>query len=145
MVRIPPTSGGKDELLPNTADLRADRHLIMWGTVIHKNIPVFDTKLTTCLRVRVRFVSSYLAADKHFPVNPREITGPPNISLVFVAYTDNQGWYITSNQRGQTFVQNLNRIISKPNVAPWKILYCTPNCMPINLMFQGNFLLTHKF
>ena len=43
----------------------------------------FITKLT--LGLRVGFISSHLAADKLFPVNPRAITGPPKISLLLEA------------------------------------------------------------
>ena len=32
--------------------------------------------------------------------------------LVLVTYTDGLGWNITSNQQGQMFIQNLNRIVS---------------------------------
>ena len=101
--------------------------------------PVSATKLT--LGHRVGFISSHLTADKLFPVNSREITGPPKMSLLLeakcmpaliikprftlVTHTDDLGWYITSNQQGQMFVQNLNRIFSEPNVAPGQILYCT--------------------
>ena len=60
------------------------------------------------------------------------ITGPPKISLLLeaksmpaliikprlnlVTHMDDLGWYITSNQQEEMFVQNLNRIVSKPNV-----------------------------
>ena len=37
------------------------------------------------------------------------------------------------------FVQNLNRIVSKPNVTPGQILYCTTDCIPIDLMLIENF------
>ena len=37
------------------------------------------------------------------------------------------------------FVQNLNRTISKPNVTSGQILYCTTDCIPVDLMFQKNF------
>ena len=43
------------------------------------------------------------------------------------------------------FVQNLNRIVSKPNVMPGQILYCTTDSIPVDILFQENFLLTHKF
>ena len=39
---------------------------------VHKNIPLSDTNLT--LGLRVGFISSHLASDKLFPVNPRSIT-----------------------------------------------------------------------
>ena len=59
--------------------------------------------------------------------------------LILVKHTDDLGWYITSNQQGQMFIQNLNRIISKPNVVSEQILYCTTDCIPVDLMFQENF------
>ena len=97
----------------------------MRGLDIHKNSSVSVTKLT--LGLRVGFTSSYLTANKLFPVNPRAITGPPmsllleaksmpaliiKSRLIFVTHTDDLGWNITSNQQGQKFVQNLNRIVS---------------------------------
>ena len=125
----------------------------MRGLDIHKNIPVSVTKLTIMLRVA--FISSLLTADKHFPVNPREITGPPKMSLlleaksmpaliiksrlILSAHTDDLGWYITFNQQLQMFVQNLNRIVSKPNVTPGQITYFTANSIAIDLMIQENF------
>ena len=59
--------------------------------------------------------------------------------LVLVTHTDDLGWNITSNQQGQMLVRNLNRIVSKPNVTPGQILYCTKDCMPVDLMFEENF------
>ena len=104
----------------------------MMGLDIHKNIPVSVTKLT--LGLRVGLICSHLTVAKLFPVNPRAITGPPKVCLqleaksmpaliikqrlIFVAHADDLGWYITSNQHGQMFVQNLNRSVSKPNVMP---------------------------
>ena len=38
--------------------------------------------------------------------------------LILVTHTDDLGWNITSNQQGQMLVQNLNMIVSKPNVMP---------------------------
>ena len=67
------------------------------------------------------------------------------LRLIRVAHTDDLGWYITSNQQGQMLVRNLNRIVSKPNVTPGQILYCTTDCIPVDLMFQEIFLRTHKF
>ena len=105
---------------------------LMRGQDIHKNIPVSVTILT--LGLWVGFISSHLTEDKLFPVNPRAITGPLNMSLqleakimrsviilprlMFVAHTDDLSWNIASNQHGQMFVQNLTRIVSKPNVTP---------------------------
>ena len=99
---------------------------------MHKNIPVSITKLM--LGLRVGFINFHLIVDKLFPVNPRVITGPPKMSLlleaksmpaliikprfILVMHTDDLGWYITSNQQGKMFVQNLNRIVRKPNVTP---------------------------
>ena len=64
----------------------------------------------------------------NFPVNPRAITGPPNMSLlleakstpaliikpklILVTHTDDLGWNITSDQNGQMLIQNINRIVS---------------------------------
>ena len=59
-----------------------------------------------------------------------------------VTHTDDLGWYITSNQQGKMFFQNLNRIVRKPNVTPRQFPYYTTNNIPIYLMFQENFL-TH--
>ena len=58
---------------------------------------------------------------------------PP--AIIHVAHTDDLGLYITSNQQGQVFVQNLDRIVSKPNIASGKILYCKTDWIPIDLMF----------
>ena len=98
---------------------------------------------------------SHLTSDKLFPVNPRAFTGPPKMSLlleakripaliikprrILVTHTDDLGWSITSNQQGQMFILNVNRIVSKPNVAPGQILYCTTDCIPVDLMFQEKF------
>ena len=73
-----------------------------------------------------------MTVDKLFPVNPRAITGPPKMSLlleaksmlaliikprfILVTHTDDLDWYITSNQQRKMFIQNLNRIVRKPNV-----------------------------
>ena len=113
------------------------------------------------LGLRVGFISSHLIADKLFPINPREITGPPRMSLlveaksmpaliiktrfILVTHPDDLGWYITSNQQGKMFVQNLDRIVRKPNVMPRQFLYCTTDSIPIDLMFQETLILTHKF
>ena len=121
--------------------------------VIHKNIPVSVTKLT--LGLRVGLIISHLSADKLFPVNPRAITGPPKMNLLLeeqslpalivkprltlVTHTDDLGLYITSNQQGQMFVQNRNKIVRKLNFAPGQILYCTCDFIPVGLMFQVNF------
>ena len=117
--------------------------LLMRRLGIHKNIPVSGTKLT--LGLLVCFISSHLTADKLFPVNPRAISGPPKISLLIeaksmpaliikpriflVAHTDDLGCNKTSNQQQQMPIQNLKRIVSRPNVSPRSILHCTPNCI----------------
>ena len=116
-------------------------------------IPISINKLM--LGLRVRFISSHLTADKVFLVNPRAITGSPKTSLlleakstheliskprlILVAHTGDLRWYITSNQQVQMLFQNLNRIVTKPNVPPGQILYCTTDCISIDLMFQENF------
>ena len=46
-------------------------------------------------------------------------------TFILVMNTDDLGWYITSNQQGKMFVQNLNRIVRKPNVAARQFPYCT--------------------
>ena len=120
---------------------------------IHKNIHVYITKLM--LGLQVNFISSHLTVDRLFPFNPRAITGPPKMSLlleansmpalmikpmlILVTHKDDLGWYITSSQQRQMFVQNLNKIVSKPNVTPGQIPYCTSDSIPIDLMFQENF------
>ena len=124
----------------------------MWGLNVHKKIPVFIAKLT--LGLRVGFINSHLIADKLFQVYQREITSPPEMSLlleaksmpaliiksrfILVTYSDDLGWYITSNQQGKMFVQNLNRIVRKSNVTPRQFSYCTTYSIPIDLMFQEN-------
>ena len=111
----------------------------MRGLDSHKNINVSLTKIT--LGLREGFISSNLTADKLFQVNPGVVTGPPKMSLllearstpaliikprlILVACTVDLGWYITSNQQLQMFIQNLNRIVNKPNVIPGQILYFT--------------------
>ena len=90
----------------------------MRGMNIHKNIPVYVTKLTFIFRVG--FISSHLKADKLFKVNSSAITGPQKMSLlleaksmpaliiklklILVTHTDDLCWCITSNQQGQMFV-----------------------------------------
>ena len=99
---------------------------------IYKNIPVSGTKLT--LGLRVGFIGSHLTVHKHIPVNPRAITGPTKMSFlleakcvpaliikprhILIAHTDDLGWNKTSNQQQQMLIQNLNRIVSRPNVMP---------------------------
>ena len=120
---------------------------------IHKNIPVSGTKLT--LGLRLCFTSSHFTVNKLFPVNPRAITGPPMMSLLLeaksmpaliikprlnlVANTDDLGGNKTSNLQQQMFSENLDRIVSEPNVTSGQILHCTTNCISINLMFKENF------
>ena len=93
--------------------------------------------------------------DKPFPINPRAITGPPKMSLlleasrmpaliikpklILVTHIDDLGWNITSNQQQQMLIQDLNRMVSRPNITPGQILYCTTNCIPIDLMFKEHF------
>ena len=93
------------------------------------------------LGLRVGFISSPLTVDKFFPVNPIAITDPPKMSLllearsmpaliikprlIIVPHTDNLGWNKTTNQQQQMLIQNLNRIVSRPNVMRRQILHCT--------------------
>ena len=120
---------------------------------VHENIDVSDTKLM--LFLRVCFISSDLTVNKLFPINQRAITGPPKMSLlleiestsaliieprlILVTHTDDLGGYITSNQQGKMLVQNLHRIVRRPNVMRGQIPHCTTDCIPINLVFQENF------
>ena len=121
----------------------------MRGLNFHKNIPVTITELT--LGLRVGSISSHLIVDKLFPVNQRAITGPPKMSLlleaksmpaliikirfILVMHMDDSGWYITSNQQRKMFVQNLNRIVRKPNVTLRQFPYYCTDSIPIDLMF----------
>ena len=125
----------------------------MRGLDVHENIDVSDTKLM--LGLRVCFISSDLAANELFPIYPRAVKGPPKMSLllevestsaliieprcILVIYTDDLGGYITSNQQGKMLIQNLHRIVRRPNVMPGQIPHCTTDCIPINLVFQENF------
>ena len=75
------TNGSNHDLDPNIADLK-------WtttneGTGHSSELPVSVTKLTFGLRVG--FIGSHLTVDKLFPVNPRAITSPPKMSLLFEA------------------------------------------------------------
>ena len=130
---------------------------LMRGLNVHKNIHVSITKLT--LGLRVGFISSHLIADKLFQINPRTITGPSKMSLlleakskpaliikprfILIMHTDDLGWYITSNQQGEMFVQNLNRIVRKPNVTRKQFSYCTTDNIPIDLMYRAKFSYSH--
>ena len=125
----------------------------MRGLNVHKNIPVSITKLT--LGLRVGFISSHLIEDKLLSVNPRSITSPQKMSLlleaksmpaliikprfIHVMHTDDLDWYKTSNQQGKMLVQNLNRIVRKPNVMLRQFPYCTTKNILIDLLFQENF------
>ena len=65
--------------------------------------------------------------------------------LILIEHTHDLDWFITFNQQGQMLVQNHNRIVNRPNVMPGQYLYCNTHCIPINLMFEENFLLALKF
>ena len=130
----------------------------MRGLDVHENIDVSDTKLMFGLRVCL--ISSDLTANKLFPFNPRATTGPPKMSLllqvestsaliidprlILVTHTDDLGGYITSNQQGKTLVQDLHKIVRRPNVTPGQVPHYTTESIPTNLVFQETFLLTHK-
>ena len=52
------------------------------------------------------------------------------------------GWpWVKHNvqQQGQMFIQNINRIVIKPNVMIGQILYCTTDCIPVDLSFGENY------
>ena len=96
-----------------------------------------------------------MTANKLFPINQRAVTelstedesGPPKMSLllevestsvliieprlILVTYTDDLRGYITSNQKGKMLIQNLHRIVRRPNVTPGQIPHCTIECIPI--------------
>ena len=51
-----------------------------------------------------------------------------NQAWLNLVHSDDLGWYITFNQQGQMLVQNLSRIVSRPNLTKQgQILYCTTN------------------
>ena len=130
----------------------------MRGLDVHENIDVSDTKLM--LGLRVCFISSDLIVNKLFPINPRAITGPSKMSLllevestsaliieprlILVTHTDDLGGYITSNQQGKMLLQNLHRIVRRPNVTPGQIPNCTTDLSQLTWCFRKTFLLTHK-
>ena len=120
---------------------------------IHNNIPVSDIKLM--FGIWVGIISSHLTADKLFVANPRAFSDPPKMILLLdaksipaiifkpllflVAHMDNLDWNMMSNQQQQMLIKFLNRIVSRPNVMSGQILYCTTNCILIDLMFKENF------
>ena len=59
--------------------------------------------------------------------------------LGFICIDANFGLHITSNQQRQMFVQIHNTIVSKPNVSQGQILYCTTDCIRVDMIFQENF------
>ena len=75
-------------------------------------------------------ISNIFNLNQHFFFKPR---------LILVTHTDDHGWYITSNQRRKMFVQNLIRIVRKPDVMPRRFPYCITESIPIDLMFRENF------
>ena len=118
----------------------------MRGLEIHKNRLVSVTKLI--LGLRVGFISSHLTEDKLFLVNPRVITGPPKMSLlleaksmhaliiktrlILVTPTDELRLVHNLQLAGRVVWSNFNKIVSKPNVMPGQILYCTTDCIPVD-------------
>ena len=81
----------------------------------------------------------HLTANKLVPVYPTAIVGPPKTSFLLEAKSilaliikprlilvmQHLGWYIASNKLGQMFIQNLNRIVSEPNVTPQTLFKLT--------------------
>ena len=126
---------------------------LLGGLGVHYDIPVSDTQQTVGLRVG--FIKSNVTTDKLFPINLRDIMGPPKMSLlleiksalalivrlrfILFVHTDDLSRCITSNQQGQMLIQNFDRIVSRPNVTPRQALQYTTNSIPINLVFQENF------
>ena len=104
----------------------------------------------------VRFICSYLTVDKLFPVKPRAITGPPKLDLleaestpelivkprlILVVHLDDLNWYTTSNQLGQMFIQNLNRIFSKAKCYSMADLVLHHRLFQLTWCFMEAFLL----
>ena len=56
--------------------------------------------------------------------------------FILVTHTDDLGWYITSNQQGKMFFQNLNRIVRKPNDLLSLIVKITQNTVIVNVYLQ---------
>ena len=157
--------GGKDELEPNTADLRVDPPLNK-GMIIHENIPVSVTKLT--LFLWVGFISSHLTADLskvakntlqhiHHVMNSdhgsTEDESPAwgqkhscidHLTKAYPCSAHGWLWLVhKSNQQGQIFVKNHIRIVSKPNVTPGQIPYFTTDSIPVDLFFSGKLYYSH--
>ena len=59
--------------------------------------------------------------------------------LILFMHMDDVGYNITFNHQRQMFVQNLSRIVSKLNIMSVQILYCTTDCISVDLMFEENF------
>ena len=61
--------------------------------------------------------------------------------FMLVVLMDDLGWYITSHLKGQMLVQNPHGFVSRQNITPELIQYCTTTCIPIpiNLVFWQNF------
>ena len=143
------TSGGNDKLANNSRFKSGPPLTLMRGLWVHKNSLISNTKLS--LDLLVGFISSNLAADKLFEGNSRAIAGPPKMSLLLavrsmpalvikpmfirVAHMDDFGWYLKQNQQGQMLVQNLHKIVSRPNVTPGQILHCITRGVAINFVF----------
>ena len=129
----------------------------MRGLDVHENIDVSNTKLM--LGVRVCFISSDRTVNKLFPINLRAVTGPPTMSLllevkstsaliieprlILVTYMGDLGGYITSNQQGNMLVQNLHRIVRRPNVTG-RSRIAPQTVFQFTWCFRKTFLLTHK-
>ena len=99
-------------------------------------------------------LSSHLNADKHFPVNPKAITGPLKMSilleakstptliikpwLILVAHTDDLGWYITSNQHWQ-------KLVKKKRLSAIQMLRQGRSCIAPQTVFQLTWCCTKTF
>ena len=62
-----------------------------------------------------------------------------------VAHTYGLGWYITSNQQGQMFVQNLNRLSAGQMLRQSRSRIAPQTVIQLCWCFSKTFLRTHKF
>ena len=128
----------------------------MRGLNVHENITVSVTKLT--LSLRVGFISSHLTADKLFPVNPRAIMGPPNMSLlleaksmlsliikprlILVSHTDDLGWYITSTSRERCSFKTSTGLSESQMLRQGNSRIASQTVFQLTWCFRKTFLLT---
>ena len=130
------TSGGNDELEPNTADLRVDHHLWREWTFIRSSLFLslnWCTKLmladasVTKLMNQVGFISFHLTTDSLFPVNSRVITSPPKMSFLLEAISM---LALIINPRLILVTHNCNSI--------WSIQFYICNCVSSSICTNGD-------